>query len=97
MWDGDVGAEGSDTDVPSLSRAFNAGGSPPPPAPMVSEGLGMEALVLRAAGEDMVALDLWLGVWGLARCVPTFRQTMTIFLLLVLTALLTDFSSLKVA
>ena len=54
-----VGEEGSDTDVPSLSWAVPA----VRPSPVL-EGLGMmEALVLRASGVDMVALDLWLGIW----------------------------------
>ena len=63
---GDVGAEGSDTDVPSLIRASLTDGRPlPPPPPVGSESARTTSLpllvlvVLGEAGEDMVALDFW--------------------------------------
>ena len=61
---GDVGgAEGSDTDVPSLSWASLTAGRPLPPPPLVPTSLSLLVLaVLGEAGEDMVALDLWPGL-----------------------------------
>ena len=85
---------GSDTDVPSLSLAVPAVPSSPPPAPMESEALRMEAslglVVLLAVGEDMVALACGLGLvlgWSMNNDEMIYRQ--------LVSTLPTDFPSLS--
>ena len=62
MCDGVGGAEGPDTEVPSLSRAVPTVWSSPPPPPVPTSLPLLVLAVLGEAGEDMVALDLWPGL-----------------------------------